>query len=309
MKMHGKDYIFFLGHRSRGVAIYQIEDGRMRRSFVFGTRWTGLDELEPAKIALWTWRDKNGNGLMDWDPEEDGDDQEGVFLERPADSGTGLHWELRSPGCYVDTHGNLWFARVNAAIVKVPLLGFDDFDNPIYDFTMQEVIVPRDTTPEQYIANNLKISATGDIYALGFSKVTGGDPYLWMGGKEIRRYSSTGTLLGKFSIPDQKTAVTFAFDAVNPDIFYTVQNEGDNPEFRAWNKEGLCLASAKPDRTISGNIGWVDGFMGMSTFSPNQQQHFLYAEDVWNGKSVLFEFQNMNELARYSGKLILTEGN
>ncbi len=304
---NGRDYIVYMSHGSAGVAFYEISQGRMRRSFVFGTRWKGLDEGLASQVALWSWRDLNGNGLMDWNPGQSGTGQEGAFVEAPGTGGVAAGWELRSPGSWIDSAGNLWFARLGEAIVKVPLLGFDSANNPIYDVTLRQTIVPRDTTPEEFRANNLKTASSGDLFALGFSNYTGGDPWLWMGGKEIRRYTSSGNLVSTFSVPDRKTIVTFAFDPIDNGIFYTAQNEGANPEIRAWNSEGLCLAIAKPDPVITGDMGWVDGFMGLSAFTPDNVRHLVYAEDVWNGKSVLFEFADLFQNIRYSGSILLVE--
>jgi hypothetical protein len=308
---NGKDYLIFMGHTSRGIAIYEVTDKGLRRSFVLGTRWKGLDELDPEQIAVWSWTDKNGNGHMDWDLTKA--DQEGQFYQHPGQPGEGLfrgeYWQLRSPGASVDSHGNLWFAQVPGGVTKVSLQGFDEHDNPIYDLDKAEVIIPEHTTPEDYMPNNLKIGTNGDIYTLGFSKLTGGDRFLWMGGKDLRRYSPSGELLSSFLIPEQKAIVVFAFDPVHPDIFYTVQSEGSNSEFFAWNKEGLCLARVKPDFDLSGDIGWVDGGMGASVFSPDGKRSLLYAEDCWNGKIVLFEFSELQEKSRDRGKIVLDSKN
>jgi hypothetical protein len=212
---NGRDYIVFLSHSSAGVAIYEIQQGQMRRSFVFGTRWKGLDEGQASQLALWSWRDTNGNGLMDWNPAQSGSSQEGIFHEPPGSSGTAQSWELRSPGAWIDQSGNLWFARIGEAIVKVPLQGFDSANNPIYNISQPQTVVPKDLSAAEFRANNLKTSGNGDVFALGFSSYTGGDPYLWMGGKEIRRYTSTGSLVSTFAVPDQKTIVTFAFDPLD----------------------------------------------------------------------------------------------
>jgi hypothetical protein len=63
---------------------------------------------------------------------------------------------------------------------------------------------------------------------------------------------------------------------------------------------------AKPDPVITGDMGWVDGFMGLSAFTPDNLRRLVYAEDVWNGKSVLFEFANLSQVNRYRGSILLS---
>ena len=303
---NGRTYLWYLQTATeRGASIYDITGDTLRLSSIVGTAWRGLDGTLEQKMALWTWRDARGDGSIDWDAVRS--DPEGQ-VKFHSKIGENHGFETRAPGVWVDKRGDLWFARVNRAAIKLPLQGFDEKNNPIYDFEKREIIVPADRTPEEYIPTNLKTNLAGDVYVLGFSKRTGGHPYLWMGGKEIRVYSPAGVLKHKLVMPEGKTISSFDFDPLKPEMLYTADNRGSDHAIQAWSADGLCLAVVLPDHEKVGKTGWVDHFMGLTAFSPDGKRRMVYAEDVYHGKSILYEFHDLVESSRLSGPIHLKTG-
>lgn len=307
---NGEDYLVFLGHHSSGLAFYHLRDGRMRRSVIVGNRWTGLDESirSGARGALWTWRDLDGNGRIDWenpDPEKVGRDQEGEIIV-PLRSSSG--WQLMGPGVTVDEQGTIWVAGIRDQVAKFPLQGFDEHANPIYDFADPRIVVPSTVKQDGFRANNLRIGRDGAIYALGFSTAAPStNQWLWMGGREIRRYDAEGELRSRFTVPNAATIVSFVNDPLDPEILYTASNHGSTWQVRVWSKDGLCLSTITPDVDRVGKPGWIDHFMGMNVFTPDGKQRLFYGEDVYHGKAVLFRLGDWAPATSLSGAVVLEQ--
>ena len=194
---------------------------------------------------------------------------------------------------WVDEKGTIWFSTFLSAsgyygdIVKLPLQGFDETNNPIYDWTKRETVIPRDASETAFGANYLRIAANGEIWMLGNSKPNGANGVFAFGGNTVARFDEQGRQLAMFPINKQAAGLM-------PDSegrFFIAYSEGSGHWVEYRGADGEILATARPGEKSGPNPGWIDHPYGFYAFIHNGVR-YAYAEDVMYGKSIRYRFDN-----------------
>lgn len=278
-----RDYLFVFA--AGKIVINAVEEKGMRRSAMVGGVWRGSDELQPPVYTRFTCRDTNGNGKMDVPAFGEG--------EMTLDPGRPVDVTGYGGSEWVDEKGTIWFSTFLSAsgyygdIVKLPLQGFDERNNPIYDWTKREIVIPRDASETAFGANYLRIAANGEIWMLGNSKPNGANGVFAFGGNTVARFDAQGKQLAMFSVNKQAAGLM-------PDSegrFFIAYSEGSGHWVEYRGADGKILATARPGEKSGPNPGWIDHTYGFFAFALNGV-HYAYAEDVMYGKSIRYRFDN-----------------
>ena len=283
---NGRDYLFHLGGHRMGVVIYAVENNHLRRSAMLGGRWMGTDDMGKGGIpGRYFWIDSNGNGVVE--------DDEITWDVKPE---TTYGMVGLAPGWWVDEGGNLWLAdAVTHSILRLKLLGFDDHNNPRYDWTQRETVVPQDTGPWKLMPTNLKIAPGGDIYVQGSTALNHDTGPFWMGGTAVARYSPAGKRLWILPLPN--VAVSTATDG---QFWFT--GEGPGARGSMYTDDGLFLTSMTPGKPGGYTSGWIDHAMGIYAFyHPGTKTHYVYAEEDLYGKSIRYRIEGVASIKRLQG--------
>ena len=308
-----RDYVVYLAYQLGsylGAAFYDISGtgGQpMRRATMVGENWIGADGISTGITGNWVYTDSDGDGVIDWNPTNSNPANGELSFATPPGSGT--NFALANPGIWIDKSGNIWIARMTISgvpnqIVKVPLLGFDAFKNPIYDWNQKVVVVASDTSGKGFVQNNLKIADNGDIWATG-STTLGVSTYVNAGGTTITHYSPAGQLLSIQTIPGPSLAAI----ATDPQSNYIY--DGHSAGATSWvymrTTDGLAVAKLSPGALHNYGSGWIDDGMGVAVFqNPTSGTRFVYTEDVYSGMMLLYRIDNLSAQTRFDGKLAWT---
>ncbi len=139
-----RDFIYYLGGRISGITIYAHESDGLRRSVMLGYDWRGIDELEEPSGGRWHWVDHNGNGDIDWNPDDPNPDNGEITWAVPMNQRSDIL--SSAPGYWVDNDGTIWIARYGKNIAKIPLQGFDSQQNPIYPWSNMQIVVEHNSS-------------------------------------------------------------------------------------------------------------------------------------------------------------------
>jgi hypothetical protein len=216
-----KDFLFFISGteqtpvNSGGLSIYALEEGGMRRSAIVGNTYWGPDGKGPPKLARYSWADSNGDGVIQeeeikLDPEQK--------WEEPYHHVAQTAYSASAPGVWVDEAGNFWIANYYFShVAKVPLQGFDDHGNPLYDWSKREIVIGQH---KGYETNQIRIAPNGDIYVQCKTLPRPPRDYKYAsGGSIIRRHNSKGEFLSMCDLLHVGECPAFAVDP-EPDSPY-----------------------------------------------------------------------------------------
>ena len=275
-KIDNRQYMFSLFGKKN--TIFDLTNGIMRMSAIISADSKGL----------YVWTDVNGDGQQQ--------DTETVKTE-----GVGNFNNL-GPGVWVDGKGNFWIANWNGETVMLPLDGIDAKGNPLYDWTHRKTVITKDNTIWKTSPANMRVDpVNGDIYRVGSSPYyTMPNPWLWMGGTIVERYTADGKRVSAFPILGGVITVVIATDS-DGQYFYTGHSEGGKgPAVRMYTNDGLLVTICRMGTGPSGTGGgWMDHGLSMTAFThPKTGVHYVYSEEVYWGKSVRFRIDNLNTLVR-----------
>jgi hypothetical protein len=113
----GKKYLIMRGMYETYLAIYRFEGEIAVPSVIFSNKHLGgfFDNIPQPEKGRWIWRDKNGDGKF----------QSDEFYDADSIEEWGWAW-------WVDEEGGVWHGLENCKIHYYPLLGIDEYGNPIY---------------------------------------------------------------------------------------------------------------------------------------------------------------------------------
>jgi hypothetical protein len=300
------EYLFHID--KTGVIVYQIENGTTRRSSIVGKMWTGeLDDLDGVN-KQWTWTDAGalaGDGDGDSVVEGVVDGQLQTDEVRFISDSLPFSMDLTGSVWVNESDGTIYFSRYHIGskkgVAKLPIRGFQDVGNgrynPIYDFDDVINIVPSAELGDLPFGINPATAArpTGDDGVMIIGSNTD------VGRPVVARYDAEGNVV--LSIPTiLKSDLDTNELAIDPDpnsgYWFESINLGPSHHIYLRNADGLVLAVASPDEDVWAG-SWVDGANGLSTFFQNGKR-YLYAEDVWFGKSNLYEFDGEENVSTYN---------
>jgi hypothetical protein len=305
-----RDYVVYLAYQLGsygGVAFYDISGvggQSMRRATMVGEKWLGADGISTGIGGNWVYTDSDGEGVIDWNSSDPN-----LANGELAFASGGIDIVTANPGMWVDKSGNIWFARVTVSgvgsqLVKLPLLGFDTYKNPIYDWNQKVLVVTSDTSGKGFVQNNLKIADNGDIWATGTTTL-GVSTYINSGGRAVAHYSPTGQILSIQTIPGPSLAAI----ATDPQSNYIY--DGHSAGATSWvymrTTDGLAVAKLSPGALHNYGSGWIDNGMGVAVFqSPTSGTRYVYTEDVYSGMLLLYRIDNITAQTRFDGKFAWT---
>lgn len=294
---NGQEYLYYFGVEG-GVAVYQLGGPNgMRRSAILG-----------GNQALWNWTDSDGDGQVE--PSE--------TAQRDPNIGQPYYQSL-SPGWWVDHAGNAYIASwLNyvpgignlGSTVKVPLLGFDALGNPLYDWASRQTVAAADAGFWQFQPTNLRVDpSNSNLYRIGTTVRNRDFGPFWMGGTAVERLAPDGTRLNLMPISPVTEAPNLSAIATDTDgnYFYTGHSGGDQLWVRMYTSDGMLVATGRVGPNNGGSSGWIDHGLGLAAFThPASGTHYVYAEDVYWGKSIRFRIDQLNTLQRVNGTFAWT---
>ncbi|HYE08290.1 MAG TPA: FlgD immunoglobulin-like domain containing protein [Planctomycetota bacterium] len=276
-RIEGRHYLFAVTNGKR-IEVREIGDDGMR-----------LCAALLAEDGLKTWADGDGDGAITDD-------------ECTRSDGAGDYATL-SPGVWIDQRGDLWIANWHGATVRVPMLGFDQRHNPLYDWSRRVTAITRDETPWAMDVRNLRIDpASGDIYRLGYSpRHVLSKQSFWMGGSVVERLDADGERIGVFPIHDVDAAVVMATDS-DGRFYYTGHSGGDQHWIRMYTDDGLLVTTCRMGGPSGSSGGWMDHGLSLTAFThPATGVHYAYAEEVYWGKAIRYRIDDLDTLERPPG--------
>ncbi len=274
--LEGRTYVFYHGYRSYEMPINMVVPGTEIQKPVAHivcnyNGWTQgrllLNDIADAPDTAYQWHDANGDGRHQ--------QSEISPIEGANDSGIFAAW--------VDHDGGLWFHQNRSpdkGIIYVPLAGFDEHHNPIYQWDERrqwprpEPFVPGVLHYNRTITHIQYDSKADVLYAAGWTKLTPADPQTNKKGKgmgEIVRYDDWLANDGGVQ-PTWRAVMPQARDGQNnglskpfcSDDFVFIGTLQD-PRGRIYvydARTGDSLGAMDPDAYVYGdwshNIGWID---------------------------------------------------
>jgi sugar lactone lactonase YvrE len=205
------------------------------------------DQRPPKR--LWSWHDVNGNGKVDEDE---------IIWEES--SGKSVEWD--NFGVNVDRNGNALLCEFNNSITEVPMTGFDERGNPIYDLFKRRTIVPPDHSANPLLSDPIMAvrADDGSIYVHSRSKVfpapsdNGGS---WMTGWMLARYDRDGKRLWYTRLPEACPGMDY------------VPGGGVMLVAMKWGKQGSDIYHYTADGALIGVTHPSDKFRGIGGIPDN----------------------------------------
>jgi hypothetical protein len=138
-----RDFIFYLGGRYAGVAVYAVEPTGLRRAAIIGGAWPGYDDRDAPTGARYIWTDEDGDDTVEA--------EEIDFDVEPGTGGSGF-----PPYFAVDEAGNIVIAKLTneygtSDVTRLNLTQFEqatsssDALNPIYSWSPEPELGFRET--------------------------------------------------------------------------------------------------------------------------------------------------------------------
>ena len=307
-----KEFLFHLENGleagMRGIAIYAVEDGTLRRAAIVGNRWSGPDDdLMPPENRRWIWTDANGDGKVAFQSPTSPTDEVLEFE-------TGQPWgDGQLGGALVDEEGAIWAPlagplgpknEFDHAVCKIPIIGWEqvggrDQYNPIYSFRR---IVPVKLAGSMFdhrgrpqVAYNLRPSGDGGVFLQTRTPEDGDHP-----DRAIRRLAPRSD--GSFKQIMERPLLSEAsanFLAADPDPkkgrFVETGSGGSMHWLYVRDPFGLALAFATAEGTPY-DSNWNDNNAGVDAFSLDGRW-FVYVEDVYGGKLNLYRIDGLDDVA------------
>ena len=200
-------------------------------------------------FGLFSWHDANGNGKID--PDE-------------------ITWQIKpgnpvynhgTMGISADDHGNSLYADLEGDVKEVPLTGFDQLGNPIYDLSRERVLIPRDPSPKPLLGPPRMVvrADDGSIYVDYQSSVYPAPPEAgggWMTGWLLARYDKNGKRLWYARIPETCTAMDYV-PGGGVMLITIVMNARGTPIYH-YTADGMLIGAAYPSTRIMGFTASTD---------------------------------------------------
>ncbi len=293
---NGQDYLFYLGGGGPGermvAVVYALEPTGMRRAAIIGSDTSGL----------WNWTDSDGDGEV-----------EAAETTYFTDA-TSADFQTLAPGVWVDEAGTTWLAfwseYPNGKTVKLELEGFDAQGNPLYNWSNRQDAIERDTSYWSFTPRNLRVHpGNGETYVIGNTSQNDDNlGVFWMGGTAVDRRAPDRSriMLLPISGPEGQAVIHGSSQAMvaiatgdDPDYFYTGHAAGFQHWIRMYTTDGLLVATGIIGPNNGSQGGWIDHGMGLAAFThPGDGTHYVYAEEVYYGKSIRYRVDDLHTVQR-----------
>ncbi len=266
-KIKNHKFLFLFDYFKR-VIIYNIDDEKIKGA------------------GKYVWKDTNGNGKVE---------KEEVIGDYSSER---LLYNTLGPSVYVDEEGNVYLAD-HTTIIKLPLLGFDLYSNPIYDWSKSQILVVGVGLLSRLTFRQVRLDPQdGSLYILGISeKYRGVEPF-WAGGNVIVKYK------------DKKQGWLFPtpriISGISIDDKYIYAGEGNDPSGKfakvyIYTKDGLYVGSMKPGAASGFTGGWLDHGYCVFAFLHHNRKRYVYIEDDLYGKMIRYRIDDIS-ISSFEGK-------
>jgi len=250
-------------------ALWAMEE---RPAGVYDDRLPG-PERQP--LGQWTWTDANDDGKVD--------EGEVVWFKKP---GEGRHAIF---GMNVDSEGAILCCDHHTqSIWQLPMSGLSAEGNPVYDWRLARIVVPRDASAVQLFPLMAMRADDGTIYAFGRSAWPrpGGETagYAWMGGWALGRFDRSGARLWRALLPQ----VCVGMDAI-PGGRGVMLGYFEKAHIYHYTPDGLLIGRMEPGDAAGKVTGWMDN-TSATAVSRDPRDGFLdvFGEDSWLNRVVWY---------------------
>lgn len=273
LRLNNQEYLF--QSYGDGLQVYRRSGDSFRPSAMFGRnnplpdgryRDEIPENIRPAEGDVWSWRDLDGNGKVEeaevkWYPKQ----------------------ELKyvNYGLSVDRFGNALMC--NDGVTEVPLSGFDEHGNPIYDLTKERSIFRRDGSEKSVVFEPVMAvrAEDGSIFVQAKSRyypkpkeADGG----WMAGWVLAKYDGEGRLLWNQKLPEACPGM----DVIPGGgvALVTIKWKEHGCEIYHYATDGAWLGVTWPDESVRGFGGIPDNTGSLSANrNPEDGMVDLFVED------------------------------
>jgi hypothetical protein len=223
------------------------------------------------------WTDRNGNGRI----------ESAECAPPPAAAQKGRE----SFSFFVDDAGGIWEPQDRWGVRHLPLQGFAASSAPIYDLAA-EVWYPK---PREFISvlRAWYFPATDTMYLSGYTwdHPATGKEYVWgCCGRELIRYDDwtkpTRALRCRMPFPEDSFDVKSAAIAHEAGRAFAVDKE--NVIFVYDTANGAFLGCIEPDKSLVGQVGWMDIDSGLNVWRQRDGTLVLAAEESWSQRILLY---------------------
>ena len=262
------------------VKIFRLDGRRMVPATVVGLSANGwLSDLlgtveQKDRPGHYVWHDASGDGLAQ--PEE--------IIRASSEKSP-----IASFSCEVDQAGNLIIPNHHTkAVHMLPLSGFDDRGNPLYDWSAYKQILPRDDTLRNLQPMKACPLPDGSMYVLQraeqvfYPQVGENTPWgppagvCWMGGWVVSKYDPQGKRLFTIELPDHCTGMDWIPNVGRTQEMGLLAGCYNALKLFHYSPDGLLLGVFTPKM----KTGWLDHNGSISiNRNPNSGLADLFAEE------------------------------
>lgn len=280
LKLNGHE-LLFQGYYD-ALQVYRREGDGYRLAALFGsgdplpdgTFWSAsaLPWKDRPPRGLWSWHDTNGNGKIDPD--------EVTWVKKPGDKT--LDWS--NFGVNVDQAGNAIICPNSGGVLEVPLGGFDNRGNPLYDLTRTKTLLPPDHSDKAVLSVPLMAvrADDGSLYVSSRSEVYPKPPEAnggWMCGWVLSRLDKEGKCLWSVPLPHACPGMDYIPGGKGV-MLVTIVWQRDGSEIYHYNENGELVGITAPAQQFRGIGGIPDNTASMNVSrDPHDGQLDLFVED------------------------------
>ena len=237
-------------------------------------------------LGFWSWHDINGDGKVR--------DSEVNWQVKPDPS-----FHFANMGVNTDNRGNAIFCTDDGDVKEVPMAGFDQKGNPIYDLSRMHVLIARDESPQPMLTGaKMAVRADdGSIYVDYQSQVYPKPPEAdggWMTGWMLARYNPYGKLLWYTRLPETCTGMDFV--PGGGVMLITIKYTDHGTPIYHYDPSGMLIGIVNPSPTVLGFSANTDN-TGALALSRDPRDHLvdMFAEDCVGNR---FRWQRMDDSER-----------
>lgn len=264
-----------------------------REPYPDGEFFYRLPESKRGPAGFWSWHDTNKNGSID--------KEEIDWFKEPTQ---GDSWPHR--GINTDAQGNaIYCSLAGKAVREIPLIGYDEHGNPIYDIGATRPLRAVDdpnktivTTP--YMA---KRADDGSLYVMGKSNKYPIPPeahFGWMAGWALARYDKDGNRLWATRLPEACPGMD-----VIPDGGGVVLASVKSPKIFHYTADGFLAGAATPGDAAGDRAGIADNVASIQVNrDPRDGVLDVFVEDCLFHRFLWYRIDDQNKINSITGKLI-----
>jgi len=207
-------------------------------------------------------------------------------------------------GMNADREGHLLICDQHVhGVIELPRAGFNASGNPVYDWRLARVIVPRDPTPVKFDPLMAVRSDDGTLYAMGrceaFERPGGKEAgYIWMGGWALARYGKDGVRLWLTPLPQVCPGLCDIPGGRGVMLGYYQKGH-----IYHYEPGGLHIGTAKLGDAAGNQTGWMDNTASLNVNrDPRDGLLDVFGEDSYLNRIIWYRVDD-RDVREVSGKV------